>query len=339
MTTTSGDLTVSPAGLAEGHRAFQEFLLAGERFVVAGLARRGAEERFGQFYRNLPDGVRRNVSGYFHRQSLMDLSQRAALLGPYVQIGIATPLNARTKSGLPSVNSAVRSELATLIGEIVVAPLGPTAPPPASPRGIRYVDLVIQEFTVEKSNDDTWLTAATDTVHFAVTSLSENGTVRTGITKFGSRQEGEVVQLDDVRLASIELDRRSTQYPRTLSFKIDAVEKDDGTYNDVLAAAKDYLQAYVTETLIASGIIAGGAWVGIPIPPLLANYLASFIKGWFDSALDWLFDLFDNDDDLIGTYTRTVTLAQNELRAGIPFTRRFVGNDGRWKVKMCVMFR
>ncbi|QEW02268.1 hypothetical protein [Microbacterium lushaniae] len=339
MSTTSGALMVSAAGLAEGHRAFQEFLLAGERYVVAGLARRGAEERFGDFYRNLPEPVRRNAEGYFKKQALLDRSQRVAVMGPYVQIGIAMPLNERTAAALPPVNSAVRSELAALRGEIVVAPGGVAAPPPPRARSVRHVDLVLQEFTVEKSNDDTWRTRATDTVHFAVTTLSEKGTVTTKLSKFGSRDEGEVVKVDDVRLASIELDRSSTEYPRTLSFKIDAVEKDDGNYNAVLQAAKEYVQAYVTEALIARGIIVGGMWVGIPIPPPLANYLASYVKGWFDSAVDWIVGLFDNPDDLIGTYTRTVTLADDELRAGIPFTHRFVGNDGRWKVGMAVMFR
>jgi hypothetical protein len=114
----------------------------------------------------------------------------------------------------------------------------------------------------------------------------------------------------------------------------------------------------VTEQLIAAGIVAGGKWLGIPIPPPLANYLASYIKSWFDSALDWLFDLFDNDDDLIGTYTRNLALTNNVfefLRTDAsghavsgggpaplketPFIHVFSGNGGRWRVKMCFRLR
>jgi hypothetical protein len=260
MSARSEDLPVSGAGIAEGHRGFQEFLLAGERYVVGGLGRPGAEARFAEFHRNLPDGVRRNLEGYFRRQSLLDLSQRTALLGPFVRLDISTPLNTRTMRGLPAVNSSVRAELeavtrhhvADLAGaaeaEAVAVDAATTAPGPATPPlrsngpAVRYIDLLLQEVTVEKSNDDDWLHAATDTVHLAVTSLSETGDMRAVMNRLGSRNEGQLVKFDDMVLATVPVDRTSTAYPRTFSFKIDAVEKDDGTYDEVLDKARRVIQ-------------------------------------------------------------------------------------------------
>jgi hypothetical protein len=374
MSARSEDLPVSAAGIAQGHRAFQEFLLAGERNIVGGLERPGAEARFSQFYGKLPAGVRRNVEGYFRRQSLLDLSQRTALLGPFVRLDISTPLDARTMHSLPAVNSSVRAELEALThrdrssttsgdaaqaeGRAITArdlttrPQGHRNGPP-----VRNIDLVLQEVLVEKSNDDDFFHAATDTVHLAITSLSESGQIRTVLNKLGSRNEGQVVKFNDLTLATVPVDQSSAVYPRTFSFKIDAVEKDDGTYNKVLDQAHAYLQEYVTEKLIAQGIVAGGAWLGVPIPAPLANFLASYIKSWFDDALDWLFDLFDNDDDLIGTYTRRLTLTDDELKflrteafdsvasdqgtaaKETPFVHRFNGSGGRWRVKMAFRLR
>jgi hypothetical protein len=344
MNARSEDLPVSVAGVAQARLGFQEFLLAGERFVVGGLERSGAEAWFAQFYRTLPAGVRGNVEGYFRRQALLDLSQRTALLGPLVRLDISTPLNAHTRLGLPVGNSSVRSELSELFRPDQAVKPGDDRVE-ADAVTVRNIDLVLQEVLVEKSNDDTWFTAATDTVHLAVTSLCEKDTVRTVVNRLGSRREGQVVKFNNTVLATVPVDQTSSRYPRTYSFKIDAVEKDNGTYNQVLAAAQEYLQKYVTEKLIAKGIItAGGVWLGVPVPPPLADYLASYVKSWFDDALDWLFDLFDNDDDLIGTYTRKLILTE---AGGLdrlpmmeaPFTKTFSGSGGRWRVKMCFRLR
>lgn len=229
--------------------------------------------------------------------------------------------------------------------------------PKNDPR-VKSIDLLLQEVTVEKSNDDTWLTRATDTVHLAVTTVSESGQVHPVLNKLGSRDEGRLVKFPDTVLATINLDKTSKKFPRTFSFKIDAVEKDDGTYDDVLKFAQEYIQSYVTEKLIELGIIHAGTWAGIPIPPQLAKFVASYVKGWFDSAVDWLFDLFDNDDDLIGSQTRMLTLASDEFEfkhsnflghdfsvkgppplKDMPFTYIFSGNGGRWRVKLCMQLR
>jgi hypothetical protein len=381
MASKSEDLPLSAAGLLLGHRAFQEFLLAGERHVVGQFERPGAERRFARFYRGLPKNVRNNVEGYFRRQSLLDLSQRAALLGPFVKLDISTPLNYRTLRNIMAPNASIRSELDALSSHGFASPtttfsLIPSiidaqeadalaaaggqgvAPRPANAPQVKHIDLLLQEVTVENSNDDDWIHAATDTVHLAVTTVSESGEVEAVLNKFGSRDEGKLVKFPDVVLATIDLDYSSNKFPRTFSFKIDAVEKDDGTYNDVLQLAKEYAQEYVTEEMIEKGIIAGGAWLGVPIPPPLAKFVASYLKGWFDDAIDWLFDIFDNDDDLIGTYTRMLTLSNDEFEfkhsnflgidfsvkgppplKDVPFTHIFSGSGGRWRVKFCMQLR
>ncbi|MGO4663831.1 hypothetical protein AB4Z14_18385 [Terrabacter sp. 2TAF16] len=387
MAATSDDLPVSAAGLALGHRAFQEFLLAGERHVIGEFKRPGAERRFADMFATLPRTVRPNVEGYFRRQANLDLSQRAALLGPFVKLEISTPLNARTTRGLPGLNSAVRSELDSLSNRSHAVPArsfatipslvrtqledakaarthsqAPLKVAPKDPR-VRHVDLVIEELTVENSNDDDWLHHATDTVHLAVTTISESGKVDSVLNRLGSRDEGTLVTFPNQAypnpvLATIDLDTTSKKFPRTLSFKIDAVEKDDGTYDAVLREAEKYIQDIVTQELVERGIIVGGAWVGIPIPPAVAKFIASYVKSWFDDIVDWFFDIFDNDDDLIGSQTRLVTLANDafEFRLftfmghdaslkgkaplrGFPFTYIFSGSGGRWRVKFNIQLR
>jgi len=267
----------------------------------------------------------------------------------------SSPGNAFTL--VPSIVEAQLDDVRTAAAAAPGQAVAPVRPPRNAPR-VKAVDLLLQEVVVEDSNDDTFFTADTDTVHLAVTTLSESGKVNSVLNKFGSRKAGQVVQFNDVVLATIELDQSSRNFPRTFSFKIDAVERDDGSYEDVLDLAQKYIQEQVTEELIEKGIIAGGAWLGVPIPPAVAKYLASYIKGWFDSAIDWLFDLFDNDDDLIGTYTRLVTLVNDEFEIkyhtllgfdidlkgppplkDLPFTHIFSGSGGRWRVRFCMQLR
>lgn len=259
---------------------------------------------------------------------------------------------------LPSIID-VQLEDALSAGRKLVPPLQRA---PQDPQ-VQHVDLVLQEFTVEDSNDESFFRRATDTVHLGVTTISETGTVKTVLNKFGSRAEGQRITFPNKDypnpiLATVDLDYASSTFPRTLSFKIDAVEKDDGTYNRVLVEVQKYLQAYITEELIERGIITAGGWVGIPIPPQLAKFLASLAKGWFDEFIDWLFDVFENEDDLIGSYTRMLTLTDDSFQfkffsflgqdisltgpappKGVPFTHIFSGSGGRWRVKFFFQLR
>ena len=298
MSAVAKDIELSAAGVDQGHKAFQEFLLAGERNQVAGLARPGAEATFARFYSALPARAQDTLTGYFRRQAQLDLSQRVALLGPLVKLQISNPLTPGVIRKIDPPRGAIRSELDSLgprkfdgqssafsiikgaVAEAVFdAKVQKPRLPPKGKVGVRLVELLLDEITVENSQDDSFWKDDTDEVTLGVTMLDAAGVVTTANHNLGSIEEGKSRKFGTpLTLGSMPVGTQLRGYPRTFYFKVDAVDRDDGGYNDALEAGGDYIQEKVTEELIAAGLISGGAALGIPIPPYVANYIASYLK-------------------------------------------------------------
>jgi hypothetical protein len=373
------DLPLSAAGVAQGHLAFQEFLLAGERHIVGGFTRPGAEEGFARFYSKLPDSTQSMLAGYFRRQSQLDISQRVSLLGPFVKLDISNPLRHGRIRQISPPPASIRSELDSLgarrfdgRGAAFKVIKGATAdaiadtgdqkvkPLPGKP-GVRFIELLLNEVAVEDSQDYTFLIKNdTDEVTLGLTMLSEVGVVTTAAHNLGSIEEGHSKKYaTPLVLGSIPVSTSIKGFPRAYSFKVDAVDRDDGTYNDLLEKGADYIQELVTEELIASGIMTGSGALGYPIPPAIANYIASYVKTWFDDFVDWVGDLLKDDDDILGSKSRSIVLESYAFElterswflgtktvssekgplVGSPFTWTFSGADGRWRTNMSLQLR
>ncbi|WP_159600850.1 hypothetical protein [Agromyces humi] len=377
MTAVEGEIdsALSRAGADQGHQAFQEFLLAGERYTVGDLARNGAEKRFAAFFNNLPKDQQTSIHGYFRRQSLLDLSQRVAVLGPYTKIPISTPLDRASFRALRKLPAPVRSTLDSLTesprgrtlarfkrvqGAIVddeIQKVGPNQLPK-----VKHVDLLFQSVLVEESNDDSIFTAATDTVHLAVVAINDIGKVTPFYTKFGSIKEGTTKKDPDKTIGTVDIEGTDGVFPRAVSFQVTAIEKDSGgTYNDFMDEASEYLQEKVTDELIAAGIVAAGGAIGVTVPAPVALYIAGYVESWVDDLIEWFFDLFENNDDIIGERTKSVTLPDLEFEIherrwpiftntiqgdgkgtplkGSTFYWTFAGSGARWKTEMNIQLR
>lgn len=292
MPALAEDLQLSAAGTEDGHAAFQEFLLAGERHIVAQLARPGtAEERFATVFAKLPDAMQAAATGYFRRQAQLDLSQRVALLGNFTKLNIADPLTIGTAERMRRAGStSARSErdamgsrtfggrggvFANIPGTIADAFEDAAAAFEdqrviAVPKiRVRRVELLLLSLTVEDSQDAIFGFGDTDELTLGVTMLSDTGVVTTRVHNLGDLSEGHTKSFlqNPMTIGSILLAAGEGGFPRSFSFKVDAIERDDGSYNDLLARGAEYLQEKVTEELIARGIIAGAADLGIPIHP------------------------------------------------------------------------
>lgn len=366
---------LSAAGLARGRLAFQEFLLAGERHVVAGLRRPGAEAAFAAAFATLSEDQKGVFTGYFNRQSRLSLVQRRALLGDLVNLRISQALAPGRLVDLGARSPLIRAELdalgdgrfgrgsggfrtitgsaAAAIDDAVVADpaVAVAAPPTAGRAAVRRIDLLLRAVHVEASQDETFWQDDVDEVTVGVTMIDEFCRVSTTRHDLASIEEGNGRVFDPpLTLGTIPVATSTDRFPRVYHFKIDAVERDDGGYNQALASGAQYLHEKITEELIALGIIRAGQAIGIPVPPIIANYIASFIKGWFDDFIDWLVGLLKNEDDLVGstlvrveltssdftliernlfTGTRTLHAEHGPLR-GSATTRVLAGNDGRW---------
>lgn len=121
-----------------GENMFQSFLLAGERYLSAGLRRPGTDEAlFAELFDELTVPAQDLLSGYFRRQQHLALPQRTALLGPLVDLKITDSLNfAVTARSLPTLRMA-RGALPSLFparaGE---QPLAPPVAPLGGPLGV-----------------------------------------------------------------------------------------------------------------------------------------------------------------------------------------------------------
>lgn len=322
---TVEDLSVSAAGLRAGKIAFQQFLLAGERASVSGLRRPGEEERAASFIAALPGKAQTQVRAYFDKQSKLSAHQRASLLGPLFNLKVDEPLSTQRMAQLTldAMNKAEQSELRTLRRDFGVlrgsaraprlaAQLAPeavtaAAQAAATPK-IAFVDLILDSIFIEDIEDDGFFGNSRDEVTLNVVEMSEVGAVALNHVNLGQMSDGQTQTFNPPKLLATIPVSGVPGFPRTFTFRVDAVEVDDGNYNDALKEGVKLIKEKVTEQLIALGIIKFGEAIGIPIPAPVAAYLASYVKGWFDDFVDWLSGIFNDDDELVGSRSRTVTL-------------------------------
>lgn len=350
----SADLALDTTAVDLGRNMFRSFLLAGERYLQAGMQRPDTDEaRFHSFYEALPAPVQEPLKGYFKRQAGLDLSQRAQLLGTLTNLTIETPLRLhRTATELVATPNF--RHLITELGRM--RQLNPQPIPPATrSRSAATTDfnvlrLYLNKLTVEEAQDDYriwypfvgWKTYnTTDEVSLGLIWVDETGEVSHKAVTIADINEGnsKTYPGDGLELNLFNL-HEGALFPKFYSIMVAAVERDNGSYNQVLAKAAQYVKDKVNKELLGRGIVQVGAYFGVSIPPEVANYIANIVKSFFDSLINWLKGLLSNDDDVLGTKTATATIhglqggwSTGGLKAP-PFDWVYAGEGGRWRTTM-----
>lgn len=371
---TNNDLSINLAGLEAGRTAFKSFLLSGER-NESGLTRENSDEaKFARFFEKIPQEQAKILEGYFRRQKLLSLSQRKTLLGEdLTNISINTPLTTHTTSRQMLQKSAIRNSFGGTFPKalgVPPQPNGETEPdvPGDGTNGVDHVGKLtdvpgtvligsqittgiqfeLERLRVTKSQDAFSIFGrsfnTTDEVTLSLIKINEIGEVSSESHDLGDIKDGETKTFDNKVLCSFDVPSAGAnepkKYPKIFTANLYAIERDQGGYNDFIEAGAGYVQEKVTEELIANGIISLGEKLGITIPPSVANYIASYVKGFFDEFVDWLSGLFENADDVIGLHTRAASI--NSLSAAFNDTDKvdsrtvtwhFFGADGGWETK------
>ena len=349
----SDNMPLMSAGYEMGRYDFKSFLLAGERYVTADLSRKGTdEEKFGDFFQGLDATNKNLMTSYFKRQANLTPMHRALVLGNLVKIDAAETLTL-TNSFRDVLRPSIRADLDLVLDfsdQIIVDP-------PREPASNRLV-LVLEDIKVVDSQDAYRIPLlgeknTTDEVHLGIISVDESGEVRHRDVDLGEikqkkskdfRKEnpynGKALAIFDITEGRSK-DLKKDSFPKVYSTTVVAVEKDDGGFNKLLGKAAEYAKKKITEALIASGIVAAGAVFGVTIPVPLALLAANYVKGFVDSFIDWLADLFNNGDDVLGQNVRRATLygytskwsSSNKARSD-SWKWRFRGSDGIWDTNM-----
>ena len=179
----------------------------------------------------------------------------------------------------------------------------------------------------------------TDEITFGGVTVGGNG----GVHKFSLRAPFE--NFDDGRsyeypapgYAFFTYDIFKDPFPREYIVTVSMSEVDDGGFGDFLQQLWEDIGGYVTST-IASG--AAGTAIGAAIGSIIPG-LGTIIGAIIGALFGWLINLFDNEDDIIGTRTAVVGLRgaakSNYDRKGldspqgIPFTLDFP-DDGHYQM-------
>jgi hypothetical protein len=276
---------------------------------------------------------------------------------------LAPPLTSAVLSELRTIRLAAAEELKLALGKL----------PPALGK-VRHVDLLLESIKVENSQDYTsggpfgiGSQNDTDEIGLGLLMISDGGDVTTKTHELGQIKQGNSKTFPGLVLGSIPVRTDLPGLPKTLVFRVDAYDRDDGGYNDALKAAAGYVKSKITEELIAAGIVSAGAILGISIPPGIATFVASYVKAFIDDFVDWFSGLFKNDDDILGTHSKTITLSTLNFEIQVPelvttgnwwphiewrtvkqangplntpaFDWVFSGSDGRWRTSMKVQLR
>ncbi|OQX30323.1 MAG: hypothetical protein B0D96_12430 [Candidatus Sedimenticola endophacoides] len=346
---TTEDLAIDSGAYQLGQNAFRSFALAGERYLVAGMKRTNTdEERFANFFGDLDTGQQDLLRSYFKRQAQLDLAQRAKVLGELVDLKISDRLTTSITSAplmkSPSVMASIRG-ISPALRSLHLRRASPTVTALSS--GNNRLILRLERIKVEESQDDYYIWPfgtynKTDEVTLGVLTIDESGWVKQHSHNLGSISEGNQKTFSDKRLCSFDLrEGGEATWPKVYSATVYAIERDDGGYNDFLQKAARYAKEKVTEELISRGIIAAGAWLGITIPPIVASFIANYVKGFFDSLIDWLASLFTNEDDVLGQHVRTASIhsytgnwVSSGSRQSASWNWVYAGEGGRWSTRM-----
>lgn len=373
------ELSINAAGLAMGKKAFQAFLLAGERYLGSGMKRENSDEaRFARFFEEISQQQAGLLEAQFNRQRFLALSQRSLLLGDLVNLPLSRPLNTFTINQPLLLESALRNSFFGVFPDtFLVPPIPPgdggngggggpsTGTPgvdqvgrrfdqpnaPGSPEPVK-IRLHLEELEVKKSQDLLFRVPIigyrvndTDEVTLGVIKINEIGETSVEDHDLGEIKHKQKRDFNDKVLCTFDVPSPTSTdkktLPRIYTARVYAIERDDGGYNEFLHAGAKYIKDKITEEMIAGGVIKAGEGLGIPIPPFVANFIASYVKGFFDAFVDWLNDLFTNADDVLGERGRAVSInslstvfRDNNSATSRTFTWDFIGKGGWWRTRM-----
>lgn len=307
---TDGELGIDSTGYRTGQQYFRSFLLAGERHLTSGFSRPNSDEsRFKDFFAGLDPGQQAVMKSYFTRQRDLSPTLRAKVVG-LDNVRIETPLTMRNTAPEVVLSRGYQGILRQIVANRATA--GTTAIASVAPAtGPNTLRLYLTRLKVEDSQDKTIFGLnSTDEISLGIISTDETGDVGQNVVTVGDIKEGNAKTFPNPGLKLVGFNMlEGTTYPKFYSAIITGIERDGGGYNKIIAKAAEYVKDKVTKELLAQGITAGGAYFGITVPPAVASFIANVVKGYFDSFIDWLTGLFNNDDDIVGSVTRTATIS------------------------------
>lgn len=335
----SSELELDRLGQQLGQNAFQSFLLAGERHLVSGFERKNTDEvRFKNFYKGINDDAKKSMQEYFSSQSRLSLPQRSLLLGRLSQLEINDGLTFDKTFGTQFMSPSMRS---TFIQHIRM-PLKSNGSKTKGSAGHKQLLFNLDELKVTEAQDDYtvgfWRLKrtfnTTDETSLSILTIDETGDVHYGSRRTGNIREGRTRHFEDpLNLATFNIREGGSNFPKVYSVTIYGIERDSGGYNDFIRAAAAYAKEKVGE-LIEEGLSAV-----LPLPGPVIRMISNLVESFMGHLIDWLKDLFTNNDDLLGYKTYTATLngyVGNWRSTGTNKTNRswrLQGEGGTWDLK------
>jgi hypothetical protein len=179
----------------------------------------------------------------------------------------------------------------------------------------------------------------TDEITFGGVAVGGNGGVHkfTLSAPFENFDTGRSFEYDSPGKAFFIFDIFKDPFPREYIVTVSMSEVDDGGFGDFLQKLWEDIGGYVTSAIAAG---AAGTAIGAAIGSIIPGF-GTIIGAIIGALFGWLINLFDNEDDIIGTRTAVVGLrgaAKSNYDAkgldstqGIQFTLDFP-DDGHYQM-------
>ncbi|NEN06341.1 hypothetical protein G3T36_10695 [Diaminobutyricibacter tongyongensis] len=293
MTVTTTQRPASAEGCESGRRSFEAFLLEGERHMIA----EGIDESagFAEFFRAVPADLRTMIAGYFHRQSWLSDLQRQGISTVGVRIaGDASAASQEDCTGHP--DSVVRQSKSMPIDRV------------------GSIDLFLEELAIDPTSEGP-IGHSRSSVFLDVTTVDARGEVATTGNRVCRRKDCTPAAFCDRVLATIDIDRADEDWPRTISFEVDALEGVDDRLPEVIGAARGYLRNELAGMLADRG---GRVSLGGVMALDVADHVDSHVRAWLDCFISWFTDLLPSSPReagavALGSAQFTATLGGPEL--------------------------
>ncbi len=177
-----------------------------------------------------------------------------------------------------------------------------------------------------------------DEATLLVIGVDNSGNVTSRSHDLGKIKQGKRVNYHNRELVSFILDAGELVFPKTQMVTVTAIEKDkNSTYEKLIEDLTEYAVKKIDAELIASGIAGLGGLVGIPVPPQVAAILGSALEGFVDGIVENIMGLFENDNDVMGSKTMSLTLRDLVDEDQVwpkAWNWRFSGKGGQWVTRM-----
>lgn len=258
MTVTTTQLPASAEECESGRRSFEAFLLEGERYLGGG--RRDQSGGFAEFLRAVPADLRATIADALREPSRPRDGQRR-MTG--------------TSSAAPELDIAGPAD--SVIRESKSIPTG----------RVGSIDLFLEELTVDPVPGRRTRRSG-DSVFFDVTTIDARGGVAMTGNRVCRRKQCTPALFNDLVLATIEIDQAGEEWPRTISFDVDALEGVNDRIPELIGAARGYLYHEI------AGMLAdrdGYGILGSVMPSDVAHRVDSHVRAWLDCFIAWVAEL------------------------------------------------